>query len=842
MKHTRVLLAAALLLTLAPCGQAAATALQPTVNVPATRPWEIYVLMHSHVDIGYTDIQPNIAKKQANNVARALELIRQTKNYPVGARFKWNLEVLWPAEQFFQTATPEQRREFEQAVRDGNIGIDAMYANLLTGLCRSEELLRQLSYADKLGRQCGVKVDSMMLTDVPGLTWGIVPALAQNRVRYISAGPNPKDRIGYVRVQWEHTPFWWESPSGKEKALYWNAQGGYNIGNHSPSIIAAWNDLAKQLEAANYPYNIAYMRWSKGDNGRPDETLMSFVRDWNATHASPKFIIATTSEAFHAFESRYGDKLPTYRGDMTPYWEDGAGSSSRETALNRHSADRLLQAETLWALLNPGQYPAAEFTKAWKSVAMYSEHTWGAGGSIKKPDLPYVKEQWKYKRSYALNADAGSRKLLNQILPAGESQTFDVFNTASWPRTDLVTLPKDTKGDLVKDDAGKPAPSQRLSTGELVFLAKDVPAFGAKRFTVESGQSQSVGTANADGPTLNTSLLSVKLDKATGDVISLRRAGLDVELANGSINNYLYLPGGNVKDAKPSGPATIRVKERGPLVASLLVESDAPGCRKLTREIRVVDGLDRIEIIDNVDKKAIRVVEGVHIGFSFNVPDPIVRVNSPGAIGQIEKDQLPGACKNWYSVERFVDISNAKYGVTWVTADAPLMEVGGLTANLPRKQPDPNVFMKTISPSSRIYSFIMNNHWHTNYKADQEGPTLFRYAIRPHAGYDSVAAMRCGVESTLPLIAAPATGKAPDTLVEIEPASVIATALKPSDDGKAIILRLFGASGQAAEAQVTWAKPMHVTLSDAGELPDKTITGKINVPAWGTVTVRAEPQ
>ena len=213
-QKTIVVLGLSLILTLAL--QSGAAALQQTAKVSAIRPWEVYVLMHSHVDIGYTDIQPNIAKKQANNVARALELIRQAKDYPAGARFKWNLEVLWPAEQFFQTATPEQRREFEQAVRDGNIGIDAMYANLLTGLCRSEELLRQFSYANTLGRQCGVKVDSMMITDVPGLTWGIVPALAQNRVRYISAGPNPKDRIGYVRVQWEHTPFWWESPSAKE--------------------------------------------------------------------------------------------------------------------------------------------------------------------------------------------------------------------------------------------------------------------------------------------------------------------------------------------------------------------------------------------------------------------------------------------------------------------------------------------------------------------------------------------------------------------------------------------------------------------------------------------------
>jgi len=105
-----------------------------------------------------------------------------------------------------------------------------MYGNLLTGLSRSEEMMRQISLATGLGRRCGVNVDSMMISDVPGLTWGIVPALAEHGVKYISDGPNASDRIGYVRVKYENHPFYWESPSGKERALYWGAQGGYSIG------------------------------------------------------------------------------------------------------------------------------------------------------------------------------------------------------------------------------------------------------------------------------------------------------------------------------------------------------------------------------------------------------------------------------------------------------------------------------------------------------------------------------------------------------------------------------------------------------------------------------------
>jgi len=822
------------------------------ITLPVVRKWEIYVLMHSHNDIGYTDIQPNIAKKQAGNVLRALDLIRQTQDYPLEARFKWNLEVLIPYENFREIATPEQMRQFEQAVRNGGIGVEAMYANLLTGVCRGEELIRQFAFATALGRRCGVKVDAMSISDVPGLTWGVVPAMVQNGVKYISNGPNANwasmdgDRIGYVREQWEHNPFWWESPSGKEKVLYWGAQGGYSIGHGFHSIAQAVPHLLKRLGQVKYPYDIVQLRWSKGDNGPADEGVMDAVKQWNAKYAYPRLIIATTSEAFHEFDKRYGDKLPTFRGDLTPYWEDGAGSGALETALNRHSADRLLQAETLWAMHGRETFPAGDFADAWKNVALWSEHTWGAHNSISQPDAPFVKTQWKYKRAFALNANSQATQLLSKSIgPPGKNLVFDVYNTSCWPRSGLVTLPS-LEVKCLKDDAGHVIPCQILANGtpggETVFLARDVPPFGAKRFTA-CAAVPATGSARAEACTLSTSTLTVKVDATTGVITSLTCQGIPADLANGAINNYTYLPGSNVKDAKPNGPAKVTVKNKGPLMASLLIESDAPGCQKLVREVRVIDGLNHVEIIDMVDKLPVRAVEGVHLGFSFNVPNPVVHVNSPGAVGQPEKDQLPGACKNWFSVERWVDVSNDKYGVTWVTADAPLVELGGLTANLPRSQPNPNAYLKHIESSATLYSWVMNNHWHTNYRADQAGKTYFNYYLRPHLAYDPVAAAKFGIETTLPLLVKPATDNKPlASRLRVEPADVLVSALKPSDDGRAIIVRLYGASGKTLPARLTWSdpQPRSLSVSDASELPGTAAGESIEVPGWGYVTVRAE--
>ena len=126
------------------------------VRVEPVRKVQIFILPHSHHDLGYTDLQSNVEEKQMANISRGIELARNTANYPPGARFVWNLEVLWGADQFMRTKTEPERQELISAVKKGWIGLNGMYANELTGLCRPEELLQLFRYGTELGSQCGI--------------------------------------------------------------------------------------------------------------------------------------------------------------------------------------------------------------------------------------------------------------------------------------------------------------------------------------------------------------------------------------------------------------------------------------------------------------------------------------------------------------------------------------------------------------------------------------------------------------------------------------------------------------------------------------------------------------
>jgi len=352
-----------------------------------------------------------------------------------------------------------------------------------------------------------------------------------------------------------------------------------------------------------------------------------------------------------------------------------------------------------------------------------------------------------------------------------------------------------------------------------------------------------LGNAKAQGTELGNRRIVLKVDEKTGAISSLKLKGNNIELVNSGsglgLNDYFYVAGREPSDPKRNGPVKIRVKEQGPLVASLLIESDAPGCNKLSRELRIIDGINRVDIINVIDKEKIYKQEGVHLAFAFNVPNGVMRMDTPWAVVRPEADQLPGACKNYFTVQRWVDVSNPEYGVTWATVDAPLIEVGDITSDPRGKTVG---WLKHIKPSTTFYSYVMNNYWETNYKAGQEGPTTFRYSIMPHRRFDSGRATRFGIERSQPLIVVPVDGKAPvqKTIMSVKPAGIIVTAFKPSEDGKGRIVRLFNANGKPEKARLTWAKPSPETvwLSNLAEEKISKITGTIEMAAYEIITLR----
>ena len=829
------------------------------VRIPITPPRirDMWVLPHSHVDIGYTHRQAEVLDLQVQNLESAIKLAEASATNPPGLRFKWNPEAVWTLDHYLRRANPQQREVFTAAVRRGDVEVNALYANMLTGLCRPEELAQCLAGGVQIAKLTGVPLATATICDIPGFAWGIVPMLAQAGVKYFAVGPNMADRVGHIHV-WDDKPFYWMSQSGGERVLCWVVDNYHRKGNLEQAVI---NQVA-QLERGGFPYDAAFIFWVAAwpnggvDNAPPDDQLVSKVTAWNAKYAIPKVHIGLAREFFQEFEARHGANLPEFAGDLTPHWEDGAGSTARETAMNRGSAERLVQAAALYAMGDPAAYPAADFAAAWDNVLLYGEHTWGAWCSVLQPDAPLTLDQWQVKGEFAREADRQSRALLNAALPPATATTaIDVYNTTQWERTDLAIVPPELAGQSVLDELGQPVACQRLASGELAFLAQQVPPFGTRRYQLSDLPPPAIGAARATGLSLQTSLLGVEVDPTSGAVTSLMLTDSDYEYVDPTapvaINDYRYVLGADTANAQDNAPVRVEVLESGPLVASLRIESDAPGCDRLVREVRVIDGLDRVEMINHVDRLPVRDKDAVHFGFGFHVPGGTVRMETPWAVVRPHVDQLPGACCNWFTVQRWVDVSNDERGVTWAPVDTPLMEIGGLTANLVGgvgfgewQTVPPKAYMTRALDSQTLYSWAQNNHWNTNYKTDQPGMATLRYVVRPHAGgYEAAMAARFGHETTRPLLVAAATAaQAAGSLLSISTPDVLIETLKFSADGKALIVRLFGVSDRPQTATLAWhrIKPAAVWLTDLTEQPVTAVSGAIRVPAFGVVHLRAD--
>ena len=828
----------------------------------------IYVVPHSHTDIGYTDVQTEIERKQVENLDKGMALAGRTAGYPVGARFVWNVEVLWAADLFLQRKNAQEIAAFESAVKDGRVALNGLYLNTLTGLCRPEEQVRNFTFATQLARRFGVTIDTAMISDIPGHSWGLVTAMAQAGIRYFSTSPNFFDRIGTAQVASADQPFWWVGPSGRERVLTWNTHQGYALSHTWSARVttARVGEYLDHLEDARYPYDVTYIRWSGlGDNAEPEPTISDFVKDWSGKYAWPRLVISDQRTPFVELERRYAERIPARSGDWTPYWEDGAGSSARETVMNRRSADRLTQAQALWAMFAPERWPAAHADEAWKKVLLYTEHTWGAWNSVSQPELPFVANQWAIKRGYAEEAAALSTQIFESARErTGPAGSIDVVNTLSWARTDVVRVPAamSAGGDRVVGPDGKAVPSQRLSSGELAVLVQDLPPFSSRRFRLVAGRAAAPreSAARVNGLQLTNGRVSALVDEATGGVTKLEAAGDGrnfVDTARGeSLNSYLFMVGKDPGQAQRSGPGTVAAVDRGPLLATLRVESSAPGARRLVRDVTLIAGSDRLDFATTVDKSRAPAgpkgdyygdasKESVNLAFPFDVEGGQVRMELPlGGVIRPDIEQMAGSCKNWFTIGSWTDVSAPGRGVTLISPDAPLLQVGGLTANLLNSQSDPRVWRASAGSSTNLYPWLMNNHWGTNYRAYQEGPVTFRFAVRPHRGYDPAAATRAATGMSQPLLVFPAAGSAPagESRLRLSTEDVVVTGFKPADDGGGWIVRLYNVSGQDARVSLTWSRPVPSALriSDTSERPGAIVDGPVPIPAWGVVTLRAE--
>ena len=248
-----------------------------------------------------------------------------------------------------------------------------------------------------------------------------------------------------------------------------------------------------------------------------------------------------------------------------------------------------------------------------------------------------------------------------------------------------------------------------------------------------------------------------------------------------------------------------------------------------------------------VDKLPLTAKDGIHFGFNFNLPGAQTRIDIPWGVMRPELDQWPAANRNWLVMQRWADISDETDGVTWCSLDAMLAETGSMTANQTGTwNGERKPWLKKSEQAPAIWSWVMNNHWFTNFPLTQDGPVTFRYRLLPHGAFDVATANRFGLEQAQPLVALAADKNAiASPLVALDgPPAVIVSSMKSTGDGKSVIIRLRSVSGRNEPVKLNWlaGTPKSVSLCEREEVPSAKAGAEIVVPAMGMVVIRADFQ
>ena len=185
-----------------------------TAKIEPQRKWRIFVAPSSHTNVGYTNVQPKCAERHSQNIDAAIDLCAKDPD------FKWNLEVAWQAENYVNSRTGKRLEDFLRLAKEGRIGVQALYANMLTGLCSTEEACRFCQFAHDLSRKHGIPYSSAMISDVPTQEASLPMILAGSGIKYFSSGIN-NDRAYTFTQMYSKGPAWWEGPDGSRVLMMW---------------------------------------------------------------------------------------------------------------------------------------------------------------------------------------------------------------------------------------------------------------------------------------------------------------------------------------------------------------------------------------------------------------------------------------------------------------------------------------------------------------------------------------------------------------------------------------------------------------------------------------------
>ncbi|HJM85389.1 MAG TPA: glycoside hydrolase family 38 C-terminal domain-containing protein [Candidatus Marinimicrobia bacterium] len=815
--------------------------------------WTIYMVQHTHTDIGYTRPQTEVLTEHLRYIDNALDYCDQTDDYPDDAKFRWTCEASWAVREYLKSRPEKQIERLLRRIKEGRIEVTGMFFNFSeiideTALAIQTKTLK--SFKDR-----GIDVKTAMQNDVNGIGWCMIDFYDNTSVKYLNMGQHGhRAQIPFDKP----TSFWWEAPSGNKLLAYRSEH--YMHGNAlalTSGMIDVFrtnlSNYLESLEKKNYPFDRTAFQFSGyiTDNSPPSTIACDIVKEWNEKYEWPKLRIALVNEFLIYLDENQAENLPSQQVAWPDWWSDGFGSSMNETKAARSThVDMIANTGLLsMAKIMGAELPEdinADINECYDNLLFYDEHTFGAAESIRDPLSENQVIQWGGKSAYAWTAVQMSglirekaMGLIQPLIERSDVPTIAVFNTLNWNRSGLVEvfidhdiLPTNRESSIT-DAQGKKVEARLMSSrpeGSYWNLwVENIPAMGYKILRIQVGD-QLINAINdtSPGPELENAYYQLKIDRSYGVVTSLFDKELQIELLDKDstikLGEFIYERLENREamerltntnrdsvyvplNKKLSSLTDVKVSEieEGPLWKSVKIHGLAAECadnRGVNIEIRLYNEVKRIEILYGMHKLQVTEPEGVYVAFPFELNNGHLAFEVQGGTISPGENQLEGTSSDWNVIQNFAAVRNQESQIIFSSNDAHLVQFGAINTG--------RYYYKHKPKTTHIYSWVLNNYWTTNFKASQEGEMKWKYIITSSNNNSNSFANRVGWGNRIPLLSRVirSGGPGPHNLssksyLDLDIPNLLLVSAKPSEDGTGIILHLRETEGNHAVVDVS---------------------------------------
>ncbi len=280
--------------------------------VAPIREWEIFLVQHTHTDIGYTRPQTEILPEHLRYIDNALDFCDQTDDYPDASKFRWTCETSWSVREYLKSRPQAQIDRLLQRLEEGRIEATGMFLNFSeivdeSALAAQTKTLRML-------KNRGIDVTTAMQNDVNGIGWCMIDYYHNTDVKYLTMGIHAhRARLPFDKP----TSFWWQSPAGNRLLTYRSEhyQHGNSLGLTSGQQDDFRNNLSQYLtglEQKGYPYEKISLQFSGyvTDNSPPSVDVSNIIKAWNDKYEWPKLRSALAREFMIFLDEQHADNIP----------------------------------------------------------------------------------------------------------------------------------------------------------------------------------------------------------------------------------------------------------------------------------------------------------------------------------------------------------------------------------------------------------------------------------------------------------------------------------------------------------------------------------------------------